>query len=402
MGKIRSFIFAILLSLMVLPVTVFAKESVEIKSLELDSKSNNTIIKSEPTFSGLEMNFDLSFKTIGDFAKYKVVIKNNTDVDYNISEDTSFNESEYMTYKYEVSDSLKANGETIVYITITYSKEVDSSKLTDNKYIESNKAIVQLLDSNGQTINVPDTLKNPNTGDNMVMLVIIILLCISITSLLLLNRKKGIKYMSLAIAIGLCAIPALVYAVETIKLTINVSIEISESYPVNYIIYETIKTSDKENYKIFNFSEFGVDEKSCRLVEGKEGYEVCAIIDSTEMHAPGDIVTIPNEITYHAFNGNGELIENTVPMNNTKQSGVWYYLFYDSTATTGQFDMWYWWQYNKDLNNFDDVDELNFTGSINNRWSNSAWPTLDIYAPNSFTMPKHGVFFFRMGSYIID
>lgn len=398
MGKIRSFIFVILLNLMVLPVTVFAKESVEIKSLELDSKSNNTIIKSEPTFSGLEMNFDLSFKTIGDFAKYKVVIKNNTDVDYNISEDTSFNESEYMTYKYEVGDSLKANGETTVYITITYSKEVDSSKLTDNKYIESNKAIVQLLDSNGQTISVPDTLKNPNTGDNMVMLVIIILLCISITSLLLLNRKKRIKYMSLAIAIGLCAIPALVYAVETIKLTINVSVEIIESYPVNYIIYDTIKTSDKEIYKIFNFSEFGVDEKSCRSVEGKEGYEFCAIIYSTEMHAPGDIVTIPNEITYHAFNGNGELIENIVLMNNTKQSGVWDYSFYDLTVTTGQFNIWYWWEYNKDLNNFDDVDELIFTGSINNRWSNSAWPALDVYAPNSFTMPKHGVFFARIRS----
>ena len=68
---------------MFMPFIVDAKESIEIKSIELDSKSENTIVKSEPTYSGLEMNYDLSFKTTGDYVKYKVIIKNTSDTDYN-------------------------------------------------------------------------------------------------------------------------------------------------------------------------------------------------------------------------------------------------------------------------------------------------------------------------------
>ena len=108
---------------------------------------------------------------------------------------------------------------------------------------------------------------------------------------------------------------------------------------------------------------------------------------------PEESVKVLDEISYHAFNGEGQLIENTVPMNNTRQEGIWDYSFNDSTVTTNQFNISYLWQYNKDLNNYDDVNELNFTGSIVNRWDDSSWPVVDVYAPNSFTMPNHGVFF---------
>ena len=127
---------------MFMPFIVDAKESIEIKSIELDSKSENTIVKSEPTYSGLEMNYDLSFQTTGDYVKYKVIIKNTSDTDYKISEDTSFNESEYITYKYESDQELKAKEEATVYVNIIYSKEVDGARIINNKYTESNKAII--------------------------------------------------------------------------------------------------------------------------------------------------------------------------------------------------------------------------------------------------------------------
>ena len=98
----RKFLFSILLSLLFIPVLVKA-EGVSIKSIELDSKSDNTTVKSEPTYEGLELNFDLGFKAKDDFAKYKVIIKNDTDTDYKISEDTSFNESEWKEYSISIS-----------------------------------------------------------------------------------------------------------------------------------------------------------------------------------------------------------------------------------------------------------------------------------------------------------
>ena len=150
MKKIKYLFFAILLSIFLFP-NVYAKDSVYIKSITLDSSSNNTSINDKPTFSGLNMNFDLGFKEVGDYAKYKVVIRNDSNTDYNISEDTSFNTSDYIKYTYEVENKLKAKSESIVYVTVKYNKKVDSSLLVNGKYIENNKAVVQLANKDGKT-----------------------------------------------------------------------------------------------------------------------------------------------------------------------------------------------------------------------------------------------------------
>ena len=101
MKKIKLLLFILFINVLFIPIA-FAEGEVKIKSIELDSKSTDTIVKSEPTFSGLEMNFDLSFKNPSDYAKFKIVIENTTDENYTISEDTSFNKSNYLTYTYEV------------------------------------------------------------------------------------------------------------------------------------------------------------------------------------------------------------------------------------------------------------------------------------------------------------
>ena len=62
MKKIQYFVISFFLYVILMPV-VFASENIEIQSIELDSKSINTVINAEPTFNGLEMNFDLSFNT---------------------------------------------------------------------------------------------------------------------------------------------------------------------------------------------------------------------------------------------------------------------------------------------------------------------------------------------------
>ncbi len=85
-------LIVVLFGIMFIP-NVFADNRVGIKSIELVEKSENTTINSEPKFNNLEMNFDVAFKSKDDYVKYKVVISNNTDIDYKVSEDTSFNDS---------------------------------------------------------------------------------------------------------------------------------------------------------------------------------------------------------------------------------------------------------------------------------------------------------------------
>ena len=251
-------LIVVLFGIMFIP-NVFADNRVGIKSIELVEKSENTTINSEPKFNNLEMNFDVAFKSKDDYVKYKVVISNNTDIDYKVSEDTSFNDSQYMTYKYDVEKKLKAKDETVVYVTITYSKEIDSSKLVNNKYTESNKAIVQLLDEEG-------TLVNPNTSSSIVM--ILINLCIVLfVSLLLFIKSRNKNIISLVLILGLSLIPITTYAVATLKLMINVNVEIKKGYVVDYLFENTCMYLTDEELKNWDMSNATCD-KTLNIIDG--------------------------------------------------------------------------------------------------------------------------------------
>ena len=239
MNRIKYLLFAIIMSLVLIP-NVSAK-GVEIKSITLDSKSNNTVIKSQPTFNGLVMDFDVSFKQKDDFAKYKVIVKNDTNIDYKIASDTSFNKSEHITYTYDVENVLKPKGEAIVYVTITYSKEVDPEELTDGMYKEENKAIIQLLNKEGE-------IANPNTGINSIIIISLLILVLLISTIMIKKKKKVL----LPIIISIFLIPTIVYAVEILKLTINVKVQIESGHKVSYVINTpgVFKNEEIEEYNI--------------------------------------------------------------------------------------------------------------------------------------------------------
>ena len=98
MNKLKYVLFAVIISLFVVPYV--KADSISIKSIDLTEKSETTIINSEPTFSGLEMNYDLTFKNVNDYAMYRIVIENNTNKEYKVTENTAFKVSEYVTYFY--------------------------------------------------------------------------------------------------------------------------------------------------------------------------------------------------------------------------------------------------------------------------------------------------------------
>ena len=59
-------------------------------------KSDNTEIVNEATYQNLSIKFDIKFNEVNDFAKYKIVINNQTNEDYEISEVNP--NSQYVTY----------------------------------------------------------------------------------------------------------------------------------------------------------------------------------------------------------------------------------------------------------------------------------------------------------------
>ena len=383
-----------LFGIMFIP-NVFADNKVGIKSIELAEKSENTTINSEAKFNNLEMNFDVAFKAKDDYVKYKVVVSNNTNIDYKISEDTSFNDSPYMTYKYDVEKDLKANGETIVYVTITYSKEIDSSKLAEGKYSESNKAIVQLLDKNGNTV-------NPNTSSSIVMILINLFLVLFI-SILLLIKFKGNKVIPMILILGLSLMPITTKAIETLKLTINVNVQIEKGYKVAYLTswYSLYLTEDE--LKEWDLSDAtcdailnvmdGSSTKKYRYCEGQDAI----IYKSSKLYSSGEKVDL-NKIKIRDFDL-GEYDFDT---------GVYEYCSIDSNDDSilncdsnvkeqlEEINYWYYDKPSLSSHNYPffetDKDIMNFSAIDDDSWI-SEYGYLKLKVPASFTMPDHDVLF---------
>ncbi len=380
MNKIRYFIFAILLSVFLIP-NVFAKGIVEIKSIELDSVSDNTVINSEPTFDGLQMNFDVSFKEKDDFVKYKVTVQNDTDIDYKISDETSFNKSEYITYIYDVKSELKAGSQTIVYVTITYTKEVDESLLVDNKYTETNRAVVQLNNE----------VDNPNTGEKNIIVIIVAVMLLAITTLIVIN-KKNFRYTGFVILIGICLIPVITYAIESIKLTMNVKVQIQKGYEVGYYIESPVLIRDDE---LDSYTT--IDKTKCIVVyAGQTKYNLCEYIirKDDKMYLEGGTVNLKEISVRNSSNimTYGPTIQMDEGFCTLRDDGS--YVCPEDSVYEAKITRW---EYNTgflvDGYTYLDTDKdvMNFENILWDDWEDNRH--LEMQAPQTFKMPAHNVLF---------
>ena len=226
----KKFILPILLFLMFIPLYVNAEtcdtDKISISSITLRDKTENVIELDEATASGRNINLNLSMVKVGDNIEYKFVVKNDSNEDYELDK-TSLNlNSDYINYSFVTEDNtniVKANSSKNVTLRIEYKNEVPEDKFKSGSYNDSKTMMVQL--SNGNTINVPDTFKNPNTGVQSYILIILILLLISGSLYVLLKKKKYTKFMILVIGTTII-MPISVYALCKcdIKVESNVTI----------------------------------------------------------------------------------------------------------------------------------------------------------------------------------
>lgn len=127
--------FTFVLSVFIVDLTITkANPNVTITDIKLIEKSTNATVLKEPIGNNLNINFDLDFKELNDYVKYEITIENNDAVDYQISSDTSFNNSQYLSYEYEVTDILKAHSQTKVNIIITYFNKISENSFSNGQY----------------------------------------------------------------------------------------------------------------------------------------------------------------------------------------------------------------------------------------------------------------------------
>ncbi len=213
-----------ILLLVLIPTLVFAKEQVEITNVELIDSTENLDLK-DPTFSGLETNFNIKFNEVNDFVKYKIIVNNTSNKDYELSLN-NYSKSEYIEYKYDINNNvLNKNSSKEITLTITYKKEIDESKYQDGVFIEDNN---MRIDLGG------DDVINPKTGFSYIYLILVVAITLSITLLIYVFGSRKLSKYTISILV-LFLIPISVLALEKLELKVNSHVEINNTKEMCFV-----------------------------------------------------------------------------------------------------------------------------------------------------------------------
>ena len=262
------------LILILIPFLVLAEDcdisKITIPSIEQNSIEGNTVEIDKPKIQDKDINLNLKMFEIGDSISYDITIKNDSEEDYIIDEDSFKTDSEYIEYSLKTNDNsneIKAKSTKDLTLTVTYKKEIDDSLLTNYKYDATNNLKISLntkdkpkkLDvittDNIKESKDPVKIKNPVTSINSIKLIIIILLsCLAIVYLMINNKRKYSKY--LIILLSLLTIST-VYAICKVDIDIKSSIEI-EKKPK--LVDTILDLSNQENACIVKYEGDVTDE----------------------------------------------------------------------------------------------------------------------------------------------
>ena len=220
----KKILYSLLLILFIFPFVVFAENKVEIKSIELVSKSDTTTIVEDATTDGEKININVEFLNVDDYALYKIIVKNPNNVGLYINDNIFNSTDDHIFYQFTYdndSNYIKSGEEKVVNIRVSYNKVVDKALFRSAKYDASNSSILLLSD---QMIKVPDTLKNLGIVSIVIILGINIAICIGIYALY--KDRKNVNLVVLILLSLLFLIPKQTNALLEVDIPINSTISI--------------------------------------------------------------------------------------------------------------------------------------------------------------------------------
>ena len=378
-----------LVVIMLIP-NVYAAKDVTIESIELVDKSTAVTELSEPTVKGLNVSFDLSFSDLDDFAKYKIVLDNPTNEDYEVAKENEFKTSEYLQYTYEFdkdTNIVKKNSKLTMYINIKYNKAVPSNKLTEGKYVEANEMAITLGNNNA------DKIVNPKTG-NSIILTVVVLAGVIALSVVLYKKTSNKKYLNVML-LGLVLIPIGTFALQKLQVNVATKVTIEDKYSVYYKYrtlmkvstfdqdkndYEIVYRDCKQNYALYTRSLKGTttagpntcDEYYTEEINGEEYYSAY-VVKRESMYSEGTTVKMVN---FDIIDSDGK---STKVIKDNDESR-WYY----------------------EANSEKDILNMNFKGT--GTWTTDAWDDndnnimdgasyIEVKLPKTFVMPAHDIEF---------
>ncbi len=229
----KKILFYVLIFILFIPFVVYAEtcdnDGISIQSIKWVDKSDNVEGYDDATANKKNITLNLSMSDVGDNIKYEVVIKNDSNQDYKLDNNSFRISSDYVDYKISYNDGsnvVSAKSSKKVYLTVTYSNKVPDDAFNSGDF-NDNKTITVELSSGNKII-------NPKTGVGLYSLIGFALLISFAIIYIVFRKKKYAKFMLLIIGVSII-LPISVYAVckYNINLESNITIKEKQAFLVD-------------------------------------------------------------------------------------------------------------------------------------------------------------------------
>ena len=288
----------VILTLLILPFMVKAEDiceddKISITSIEVETIPNSIEEVTPGTVEGKTINLNLSMSEEGDYIQYKLLVKNDSNQDYELSSNSITSDSDYVEYSIETEDGsnvIEAKSSKNALLTVRYANQVPSNVFENGTYNNVQSLKVEFTSEN--TINVPDTLKNKS----IILLFIIVIVLVELIVYSVIKKKNCKKIMMLLIA-ALITIPICTYAVCVCKVDINSSISFIDNCYDNVCVNDNAytqlsKTVDycTDNYinKIDNVHFVNINYNVARIFIGTDDNNVTFVVSIETDAMTGD------------------------------------------------------------------------------------------------------------------
>ena len=258
-----SYIF--LTILLFIPVMVNAAEcdtsKVYIESIGIDSQSGSALETEEATAKDKTINMNLEMFELEDSVKYKIIIKNDSNEDYELDQKSIKTNSQYMDYLIESEDKsniIKSKTSKTVYLTVQYSNPVPDNAYNNGSFSDEVTMKVNLSSE--------DSVPNPATGIKYYFIVALIVIVCGLLSLMFRKNKSAVTTI---VIIGILLIPLSVSAL------CKCQIELRSIVSIKKPIYNgTITRSSSTNLKIGDTIDFSnikcITRSNCSYIDENE------------------------------------------------------------------------------------------------------------------------------------
>ena len=258
----KKVITIVLINLLLIPILVMAKDICEedkiiIKDIDLKKSTETAKELSDPVIENTKVKLDLNFGELGDEFTYDVLIKNTSDEDYEVTEDSFKSDSSYISYSLSYDDNkkiIKPNEEKQVQLRVKYTNKVENTKFENGAYTESKNMNLNLT-------NEVVEVSNPETDFNYLLYIFIGLFIVDAIVITVLKNKSLNKELTYVIIGLLLIVPLQAFALCRceLKFDTKITIEIPKSMACVYYGPGSCRPTD---YTRFNkkYIEFNKDE----------------------------------------------------------------------------------------------------------------------------------------------